>query len=68
MSKHRTKAQLDADRLRPGRPRKATRVKKSERVMVNLAKDEHERLEAMARKEGLSLPALIMRPWRNKGD
>jgi hypothetical protein len=38
----------------------------SERVMVRLSKAERARLEALAKKEGLPLASLIMRPWREE--
>lgn len=49
-----------------GRPPKKKAEKQSERVMVYLTLRERARLEAMAKKEGLHLAALIMRPWREE--
>jgi hypothetical protein len=66
MQKKRTEAQVAADKLRTGRPRKPPREKQSERVMVYLTKTERRRLEELAKREGLSLSSLIMRPWREK--
>ena len=66
MKKKRTKAQIAADKLRTGRPRKSQREKQSERVMVYLTKAERIRLEELAKREGLALSSLIMRPWREK--
>lgn len=66
MKKKRTEAQIAADKLRTGRPRKSQREKQSERVMVYLTKAERMRLEKLAKREGLSLSSLIMRPWRGK--
>jgi hypothetical protein len=66
MKKQRTEAQIAADNLRTGRPRKSPWEKQSERVMVYLTKAERIRLEELARREGLSLSSLIMRPWREK--
>jgi hypothetical protein len=66
MKKKRTEAQIAADKLRTGRPRKSQREKQSERVMVYLTQTERMRLEELAKREGLSLSSLIMRPWREK--
>ena len=66
MKKKRTEAQIAADKLRTGRPRKSEREKQSERVMVYLTKTERMHLEELAKREGLSLSSLIMRPWRKK--
>jgi hypothetical protein len=66
MKKKRTEAQIAADKLRTGRPRKSQREKQIERVMVYLTKAERMRLEELARREGLSLSSLIVRPWREK--
>lgn len=62
----RTKAEKRADARRTGRPPKKPAEKQSERVMVYLTPDEHARFEAQAKSEGMSLAALIMRPWREK--
>jgi len=67
MKKKRTKAQRAADKLRTGRPPKPPEEKLSEPVMVYLTKAERARLEALAKKEGITLASLIMRPWREKG-
>ena len=63
----RTKAEREADKVRTGRPPKADAEKLSERVMVHLTPTERKRIERMAKEEGLSLAAMIMRPWREKG-
>ena len=71
MSKHtreRTQSEIDADRLRTGRPRKKNVEKQSNRITVNLTQAERTYLGRLAEKEGLSLAELIMRPWREKGD
>jgi predicted HicB family RNase H-like nuclease len=62
----RTRAQIAADKLRTGRPPKPPEQTLSERVMVRLSRAERARLEALAKKEGLSLASLIMRPWREE--
>lgn len=62
----RTKAEIAADKLRTGRPPKPTEQALSERVMVRLSRTERAHLKALAKKEGLSLAALIMRPWREE--
>jgi hypothetical protein len=66
MKKKRTEAQIAADKLRTGRPRKSQREKQNEQAMVYLTKTEGIRLEELAKREGLSLSSLIMRPWREK--
>jgi hypothetical protein len=66
MKKKRTEAQIAADKLRTGRPRKSRREKQGDRVMVYLTQTERRRLEQLAKREGLSLSSLIMRPWREK--
>ena len=68
MKRKRTKAQIDADARRTGRPPKAPAKKQSEQVMVYLTKDERKQLEAMAAEKGLSLSAMIMTKWRNQED
>lgn len=55
---------MAADKLRSGRPPKPKEEKQSERTMVSMTKSERDRLDALARKEGMSLGSLIMRPWR----
>ena len=67
MSKRkRTPAQMAADQRRTGRPPMALKEKHSEQIMVYLTPDERKRLEKLARKEGIPLAVLIMRPWREK--
>ena len=60
----RSKAQIEADRYRTGRPPKRPSEKMSERVMVYITKAERKRLEGIARKKSESLASLIMSPWR----
>ena len=67
-SKSRTKAEIAADKLRTGRPRKAIAEKQREKITVYLTTAERRRLEALAKKEGIPLAILIMRPWREKQD
>ena len=59
---------MRADKLRTGRPPKKKAEKQSKRIMVYLTPDEYKRFEAEAKKEGLSLASLIMRPWRKRED
>ena len=47
-----------------GRPPKPPAEKMSECIMVRVTPAERMRLEAHARKLGVSLAALLMRPWR----
>jgi hypothetical protein len=67
MKKKRTEAQIAANKLQTGRPRKSSREKQNERVMVYLTKTERRRLKELAGREGLSLSSLIMHPWREEG-
>lgn len=62
----RTKAEMAADKLRTGRPPGDPSERQSERVMVYLTPAERKRLGALAKAEGISLAALVMRPWREK--
>ena len=62
----RTEAEIQADTLRTGRPAKKKAEKQSMRVMVYLTPAEYRRFAAEAKKTGLSLAALVMRPWREK--
>lgn len=62
----RTKAEIRADKLRTGRPPTPPTEKKSQPVMVYLTKDERKRLAALAEKQGITLAALIMQPWRQE--
>ena len=68
MSKPRSKAQRTADKNRTGRPPKTATEKQSRRVMVYLTPAEHDKLHSLAEEAGISLAALIMRPWREKDD
>ena len=63
----RTKAEIQADKARTGRPAKARTEKQSIHATVHLTPAERERLGKLAKECGLSLAALIMRPWREKG-
>ena len=63
----RTEAQIQADKARTGRPRKAKAAKQSERITVHLTPAERKRIEKLAKAEGITLPAMIMRPWREEG-
>lgn len=65
--RQRTEAQIQADKARTGRPRKAKAVKLSERITVHLTSAERKRIEKLAKAEGISLPAMIMKPWREEG-
>ena len=51
-------------RKRMGRPPKKLEDKYSQQVNVRMTKDERKRLEAEAARLGISLSALLMRPWR----
>ena len=65
-TRKRTQAEIQADRMRTGRPLKSPSEKQSERVMVYLTPEERKRLEQLAEEENISLAAIIMRPWREQ--
>jgi hypothetical protein len=67
-NKQRTEAQLRADKARTGRPPKPKSEKMSERVTVHLTPTEKDRLLILAKQEDMTLPALIMKPWRDSED
>ena len=52
---------------RMGRPPKPARLKMSKFIGVKVTPDEYRRLRIEARRAGLSIPALLMRPWRKEG-
>jgi hypothetical protein len=49
-----------------GRPPKTKATKQGRQITVYLTEAEYRRIAALAGKEGLSLAALIMRPWREE--
>ena len=53
-------------KARMGRPPKPPDERQAERIMVNVTRAERVQLEREARKAGLSLSALLIRPWREK--
>lgn len=63
----RTRAQIEADAHRPGRPPKRPAEKRGRQVNVRMTPGEWKRLSAEARRLGVSMSALLMRPWR-KGE
>ena len=67
MTENRTAAQLAADKRRTGRPPKTSSRRQSKKVTIYMTPAELKRLETQATKEGVSLSALIMRPWREEG-
>ena len=67
MTENRTAAQLAADKRRTGRPPKTPSRRQSKKVTIYMTPAELKRLETQATKEGVSLSALIMRPWREEG-
>ena len=62
----RTKAEIAADKLRTGRPPKPPAQVLSERVMIRMTTAERSRLEALAKREGVPLATMVMRPWREE--
>ena len=63
----RTKAQLEADKRRTGRPKKKPAEKYSAKICVAMTEDERALLEAEAAKRGVSISDLVMLPWRASG-
>ena len=63
----RTEAEIQADKLRTGRPRKEPVDRQSEAVTVYLTPEERTQLEAQAKKEGIAMATLILREWRKGG-
>ncbi len=49
-----------------GRPPKTKATKQGRQITFYLTEAEYTRVAAQAAKEGLSLAALIMRPWREE--
>lgn len=66
MKKHRTRAQISADKLRTGRPRKAEAQKRNRQVTVYLTEAEWTQLRKLAKEGNVSVASLIMRPWREQ--
>jgi len=50
-----------------GRRPKPPQLKRSKSVTVKMTFTEHGSIKAAAKAAGLSLPALLMRPWRKDG-
>ena len=50
-----------------GRPPKPPGEKYSEIVTVKMTKAERKRIKAEMKRAGLSLSAVLMRPWRKEG-
>ena len=55
-------------KARMGRPPKLRAEKWGWRVTVNMTRKEREQLEAEAKRFGMSLSQLLMRPWRKNTD
>jgi predicted HicB family RNase H-like nuclease len=60
----RSKAQIAADARRTGRPPKRPADRHSEIIGIRTTPCERKRLEAEAKRRGVSLSALLMSPWR----
>jgi hypothetical protein len=67
MTNKRTTAQLAADKRRTGRPTKSPSRRQNKKVTIYMTPAELKRLEVQATEEGVSLSALMMKPWRNEG-
>lgn len=50
--------------MKRGRPPKSEHERYSEQVNVRMSKDERIRLDREAERLGITLSALLMRPWR----
>jgi len=66
MKRKRSKAQLEADKRRTGRPPKAKADKQARKVLLSLTEAEHARLSVLAKKAGLPLAVYLMSPWREE--
>ena len=64
MKAKRTPAEVEADTRRTGRPPRPGKLR-SVAILVRATPDERRRLDADARAAGLSVPNLLMRPWRH---
>ena len=49
---------------KPGRPFKKPSERLSEQMMVRMTSAERRKLETEAKRQGISLSALILQPWR----
>jgi len=66
MENKRTKAQVEADALRTGRPPKPKAEKQGYQVRVNITLAESKQIRKEASKAGLSLSAYLLEFWREK--
>ena len=66
MAYKRTKAQIEADKLRTGRRPKTKAEKMSKHILVSMTPAEWKRVKAEAKKQGLSVSALLMKPYRKE--
>jgi len=57
---------MKGKKVKMGRPPKAPAEKYSAQVNIHMRQAERVRLDAEAKKRGLSLSALLMCPWREK--
>jgi hypothetical protein len=66
MSRTRTKAQREADRLRSGRPPLQPGKRKTSRLTIRMTDSEFARICRAARAEGITPGDLLMRPFRKE--
>ena len=66
MARQRTKLEIAADKRRTGRPQKPKENRQLHRITVYLTDAEMAHMEALAKKAGVSLAAMVMRPWREE--
>jgi len=57
---------LQTGKRRMGRPPKPPADKYTEQVNVRMTASERELIEVQAQKQGVSLSAVLMRPWREE--
>jgi hypothetical protein len=62
----RTKAQIEADVRRTGRPPKPPGEKQGHKITIYVTETERAQLETEAKKRGVSLSTLLMSPWRKR--
>ena len=66
MTEKRTPAEKAADEFRTGRPKVPRSVKRSCCVLLRVTRGELAALKAESRRSGVSVPEVLMRPWRAK--
>jgi hypothetical protein len=66
MARQRTRLEIEADARRTGRPPKKAKDRQLHRITVYLTDAEMAHIEALAKEAGVSLAAMVLRPWREE--